>query len=807
MTGIDQELQSIGEELDAIDRRKAELLQRQYQLAAQRLQSIIPSITQPDHRTLTTQQKIELFINLFQGREDIYALRWENKQGRSGYSVACANEWQRGICNKPKVKCGECSHRAYLPLDNQAVYDHLAGKKTVGLYPLSTEDQCWLLAADFDKADWQQAVTAFRQSCADWGISCAVERSRSGNGAHVWIFFEQAIAAKDARRLGFALLDKAMEQHAGLSFESYDRLFPNQDTMPSGGFGNLIALPLQYLPRKSGNSSFINEQFQSYPDQWEYLASVQKVSANQFYECLSRVSADNDSNGKGAPVAGVKPWERNLPVTGTQILDCPESLELVLANKLYLPIAQLPQALVARIKRIASFSNPVFFKTQALRFSTNGIPRFICLAEIEQGYLALPRGCIDDVVDLLEEQSIAVDMEDKRSSGQRLKGMKFLGALRKDQKKAVADLCKHDVGVLQAPTAFGKTVAAIGMIHKRKVNTLILVHSRQLLDQWRERLNSFLSGVDIGVIGGGKRKSTRQVDVATYQSLINRKDNTVDEVLFQYGQIIIDECHHISAPNYERLLSEVHARYVVGVTATPDRLDGHQPIIFMQAGPIRHVAKTSGLQEFERRVVTRSLYHTPPLEITTAERPHIADVYRWLMTHEARNQQIVEDVLGTVSEQRNPILLTERREHAELLGELLGQQGVTYELLRGGMGVKARKAVTERLADTQVLIATGKYIGEGFDLPRLDTLFLVLPISWKGLLAQYAGRIHRQAEGKERVIIYDYVDYSLPMLERMFRKRQRGYEALGYTITDSAKGPALVQTSLQLGTTEAANSQ
>lgn len=396
-------------------------------------------------------------------------------------------------------------------------------------------------------------------------------------------------------------------------------------------------------------------------------------------------------------------------------------------------------------------------------------------------------------------------MEDKRNSGQRLKGMKFLGELRKDQKMAVVDLCKNDVGVLQAPTAFGKMVVAIGMIHKRKVNTLILVHSRQLLDQWRERLSSFLSGVDIGVIGAGKRKATGQIDVATYQSLINRKDNTVDEVLFQYGQVIIDECHHISAPNYERLLSEVHARYVVGVTATPERLDGHQPIIFMQAGPIRYIAEAVNQQEFERRVVMRSLYQTPPLEITKAERLHIADVYRWLMTDETRNQQIVEDVLVSVGEKRNPILLTERREHAELLGELLGQQGVTYELLRGGMGLKARKAVADRLDDAQVLIATGKYIGEGFDLPRLDTLFLTMPISWKGSLAQYAGRIHRQAEGKERVIIYDYVDYSLPMLERMFRKRQRGYEALGYTITDSDKESALVQANLQLSATGAAH--
>lgn len=765
MTEIAQALQAIEKELAEIERRKEELVQRQFHLLAQQSSKVPES----ESKSLTTQQKIDLFISLFKGRDDIYALRWENAQGRSGYSVACANEWQQGICNKPRVKCSECRYHQYLPLDIQVVYDHLSGKKTVGLYPLSKDNQCWLLATDFDKADWRQAVVAFRQVCSDWGIACAVERSRSGNGAHTWIFFEQAIAAEDARRLGFALLDQAMEQHAGLSFESYDRLFPNQDSMPTGGFGTLIALPLQHQPRKSGNSLFINERFEPYPDQWIFLACVPKVSVKQIQACLARAGANNDSKGKKALSSDMKPWERSLPVKKVQISGCSESINLVVANKLYLSTANLPQALLARLKRLASFANPAFFKAQALRFSTNGIPRFICLAEIDQGYLALPRGCMDEMMVLLDEQSVSVAIEDKRESGRHLKGLKFLGELRTDQKKAVTELCKYDVGVLQAPTAFGKTVTAIAMIHKRKVNTLILVNSRQLLDQWQERINSFLSGIEVSVIGAGKRKANGQVDVATYQSLINKKDYTVDAMLFEYGQIIIDECHHISAPNYDRLLSEVHARYVLGVTATPERLDGHQPIIFMQAGPIRHSAKAINQQEFECRVITRSLYQAPPLEISKAEsRPHIADVYRWLMHHQARNRQIIDDVLMTVNARRNPILLTERREHAELLGELLAQHDVTYEMLRGGMGVKARKAVAERLDDTQALIATGKYIGEGFDLPRLDTLFLALPISWKGSLAQYAGRIHRQAEGKEQLIIYDYVDHSLPMLERMF---------------------------------------
>jgi len=470
----------------------------------------------------------------------------------------------------------------------------------------------------------------------------------------------------------------------------------------------------------------------------------------------------------------------------------------VLANRIYLNIAVLPQALLARLKRLASFSNPVFFKTQALRFSTNGIPRFICLAEVENGYLALPRGCFDEVSSLLKSNAVEIDLDDKRKNGTRLKGLVFKGELRKDQKKAVAELAKHDFGVLHAPTAFGKTVTAIGLIHKRKVNTLILVHSRQLLDQWKERLAIFLNGCEVGLIGGGKRKTTGQVDIATYQSLINRKDNSVDSLLYDYGQIIIDECHHISAPNYERLLNEVHAKYVLGITATPNRQDGHQPIIFMQAGPIRHVVAIKD-NKFIQQVRLSELQSELPPELSGADnRPHIADVYRWLMNDDKRNELIIADILSVVAQQRHPIVLTERREHAELLGELLSKNKIRFQLLRGAMSVKERELAMTALDDTQVIVATGKYIGEGFDLPKLDTLFLVLPISWKGSLVQYVGRIQRQFEGKDKVMVFDYLDSSLPMLQRMYRKRAKGYAAMGYTITE--KADELLQSNLNFGT-------
>ena len=779
---IEDRILYLEEELSTLKAKKEELVHNQ---AADN--KLIPTVT-----TLTPQQKVTLFRGIFRGRDDVYAFRWTNKQGRSGYTVACENEWVPNVCNKPKIKCGECTSRHFKPLLDSTIYDHLSGKTTAGVYPLLPDDHCYFLAIDLDKYDWQDAVKGIGAACEQLGISHLVERSRSGNGAHIWIFFEKPTPAKNARRLGFTLLDLAMEHHSGLSFESYDRLFPNQDTMPEGGFGNLIALPLQQAPRKQGNSSFVDNNFEVLNDQWGALASVRKVLAKQ----LSQIIESRDTPEKLANDR--EPWIIPTEKYSPDCIEPPQEIDVILANKIYISIPTLPHKIIAQLKRLASFSNPVFFKQQAMRFSTNGIPRYICLSTIENCYLCLPRGCLDDAIKLLSNFSVSTKIEDKRVFGKKLKSLKIKTALRKEQESAVKDLVKFDVGVLHAPTAFGKTITAIGLIHKRKVSTLILVHSRQLLDQWKERLNTFLEGASIGIIGGGKRKPSNEVDIATYQSLIDRKSNTIDKVIYNYGQVIIDECHHISAPNYELVLNEVHAKYVLGVTATPHRQDGHQPIIFMHSGPIRHKGISQSQSKFEQRVLKRPIYSQPPQELLLATpRPHINDVYLWLTQSSSRNEGIAQDIAGVVSQGRNPIVLTERRGHAEILAALLGEKDISYVILRGGMRVKERQSANDRLDEVQVVVATGKYIGEGFDLPKLDTLFLALPISWKGSLAQYAGRIHRESEGKETVMIFDYVDYSLPMLERMFAKRVKGYDALGYTVTELESPNQMVQRPLR----------
>jgi len=765
-----QRIREIDKRLAQLEEEKARLLSCKIEIEAGRLRGT------DEVSSLSASEKVSLFRKLFTGRDDIYATRWENRTGKSGYAISCHNEWRPGVCNKPRVKCGECSNQCFKSLDAKAIFDHLSGKHTAGIYPLFPDSTCHLLAVDFDKSDWQSAVKAFSKICDDHAIPYAMERSRSGEGAHVWIFFEQKVTALDARRLGFYLLDRAMENYPELSFDSYDRLFPNQDSIPAGGFGNLIALPLQYQARQCGNSIFLDDDLTAHPDQWYFLANLKRLSQAKIVELLNHFDNENSS-----PI--LKPWEHSLPVNHTIIPNCPSRLKIVIANRIYIPTSTLPSSLVARLKRLATFANPVFFKNQAMRFGTYGIPRYISLAEIEQGYLVIPRGCLDDTFALLAEQGTAVEVEDRRESGHKLDGIRFLGRLRRDQVRAVEKLSAHDAGVFHAPTAFGKTVTAIGIIVKRQTNTLILTHTRQLVDQWKERLSAYLENVGIGVIIGNKRKPSGHIDIATYQSLLNRKDNSVDPSILEYGQIIIDECHHISAPNYDRLLSGIRSKYVLGLTATTERQDGHQPIIFMQAGPVRYRIKEEKKKQFEQLVYVRNFTDLPPSSlIEDNDRPHIADVFRWLIKSEKRNHQIIDDVVSEIKQGSNPLVLTERRQHAELINQSLSNQGFETVVLRGGMGSRERKEAATLLQPAQVLIATGKYIGEGFDLPRLDRLFLALPISWKGTLAQYAGRIHRISEGKEKVVIYDYVDAAVPMLKRMFNRRCKGYKAMGYRL-------------------------
>ena len=454
--------------------------------------------------SLDTDAKLALFKRLFRGRADVFPVRWESKAGKSGYSPACANEWRPGVCEKPRIKCGDCSYRQLLPLTDQVLYKHLAGEIVIGVYPLLPDDSCYFLAVDFDEADWREDVTAFAQSCRELGVPVALEISRSGNGAHAWIFFERNVPAYEARLLGSAIISHTCERTRQLTLGSYDRLFPNQDSMPKGGFGNLIALPLQKQVRALGGSIFVDETLVPYPDQWAFLASIQRLPVQDIAPKALRATGGRDPLDVTAVVDDdeLKPWHRTPVKTHKLACALPASVNVTLANQIYFNKSELPQPLVNKLIRLAAFQNPEFYKAQAMRMSVWNTARIIGCAENFPQHIAVPRGCLDDVRTLLHDNGIELVLHDERFAGEPI-DVHFAGTLRPDQETALEGMLAHDTGVFCAPTAFGKTVTAAALIARRGVNTLVLVHRTELLQQWKERLQAFL-GVDktkIGTIG------------------------------------------------------------------------------------------------------------------------------------------------------------------------------------------------------------------------------------------------------------------------------------------------------------------
>lgn len=743
---------------------------------------------------MTPAGKIALFRRLFRGRDDVYPRLWINaKKDKRGYSPACANDFVRGICEKPRVKCGECPNQAFLPVDDDVVRDHLQGRHVIGVYPLLADETCWLLAVDFDKDGWQDDVAAFKETCATIGVPVAVERSRSGNGAHAWFFFESPVPAGTARRMGCYLITETMARRHELRLSSYDRLFPNQDTMPRGSFGNLIALPLQHEARRAGNTLFVDDRWDPIPDQWMLLAAHPRIAASRVDELARHAAAQGRVIGACVVHADSEdesePWRR--PVARRDRfprIDCQlsGSVRAVIAQQVFVEKARLPSPMLNQIKRLATFSNPEFYKKQAMRLSTATAPRLIGCAEETSDHIGLPRGCRQDLEDLLRHYGVELVVEDKRQPGADLVA-EFRGELTAEQQAAARALLDEEIGVFVAPPGSGKTVVGAHVIAARKRSTLVLVHRNQLLDQWRNQLAAFL-GLDlrdIGQIGGGKRKVTGSLDVAMLQSLVRRDE--VDPIVANYGHVVVDECHHVSAVSFERVMRSVHARFVTGLTATPRRRDGHHPIFEFQLGPVRYTIDP-------KRRVMRPLFAHRLIVRETSFRledrptmPPIQEIYRLLAEDESRNRMIIDDVLQALEEKRSPIVLTERRDHLEfLVGEI---QGAARNLivLRGGMGPRQRRELGAQLAaipadEERLLIATGKFIGEGFHDARLDTLFLTMPVSWKGTLVQYAGRLHRALAGKNEVRVFDYVDRQVPMLARMFARREAGYRSMGYRL-------------------------
>ena len=762
--------------------------------------------------TLSIDERIRLFQSLFKGREDVFARRWFSKTtGKSGYQPVCINEWKQGICDKKKYRCAICPNRNFAPLTTQDMYRHLEGKDeyccdVVGLYAIMQDNNCAFLCTDFDdkncKYGYKEDVLAYVGVCREWLIPYAIERSRSGNGAHVWIFFEAPLPASKARRLGNAILTEAMTRNGQMSFNSYDRFFPNQDYLPEGGFGNLVALPLQGQPRRKENSVFVDNDFLVYKDQWAFLYNLKKIQEStvdqllrlHYQEELGKLSMSSES----------KPWVTPLPQNITQE-DFHAKVEIIKADKLYIPLKAVSVKVLNHLKRIAAFKNPEFYSKQALRLSTYAIPRIISCFDITNEYLAMPRGCEDATRSFLNDNTVTYTITDKTNHGNKI-SVSFQGEEREEQLEAINALLPYTNGILHATTAFGKTVTAAAIIARKKVNTLILVHSKALLKQWHDRLTEFLN-IDYPQHEEKNKRGRRKVfsPIGCFDSSGNTLHGIIDIALIQscldedgvkpfvqdYGMVIVDECHHVSSITFEQVLRSIKAHTIYGLTATPIRKDGHQPIIFMQCGPIRFSTDVKcqiAKQSFDRFLIPRFTSYNSILE----DRLSIATLYKYLSEDEIRNNLIVEDICKAVNTGRTPIILTNRTAHVSVLAEKLKATIKNVISLTGIGTTKEKREAMQRLqtipdSEQLVIVATGKYVGEGFDYPRLDTLFLALPISWKGLLTQYAGRLHREYEGKKDVRIYDYIDIYEPICDSMYRKRLKGYAAIGYKTINTAQ--------------------
>ena len=776
------------------------------------------------HPQAITENMANQFFSMFWGRQDVYAKRSVNKEtGKAAYYPQCNNFWTN-VCHK-KIKdginCKDCKNRSYKTITKKDILNHLQGNAynasdVIGVYPLLSNGTCRFMVFDFDNHDkdaeekdfansddtWVEEVESMREICVLNGIEPLVERSRSGRGAHVWIFFDKPIAASFVRKFGFALLDKGAEQINLKSFKYYDRMLPAQDSLPEdSAVGNLIALPLQGKALQDGNSAFIDGNWNAYPNQWETLFNKPRLTQEFLEEKIKEWSNTIDDIAANAAESDrEKPWNRMQHFNKN---DVEGKLHIILANGIYVDNTNLNAAMQNRIRRMAAISNPVFYKNQAIGTSNYDTARWIYLGKDHlSGYIQIPRGLQDELWKNIKQADIDYEMEDERQQGRKI-NVDFKGELRPEQDKALKELIRYDNGILHATTAFGKTVVSSAIIAQKKINTLIILESSALIEQWKEALEKFLNineGLPtyetktgrvrkrkslIGTLQGAHDSMTGIIDIAMAGSLC--KKGKYHKMMNEYGLVLIDECHHSASETIANVLKEVKAKYVYGVTATPQRGDGLEKINYMLIGPIRYsyTAKEKAMEQGIQHLVYPRFTRTVPPRGVINGKMHPNEAYDIIHNNDIRDEQIIEDIKNCVSAGRTPVVLSRYKDHSEKLYERLKDYADYVFLMTGNNSKKEHKKILEQMhqvdkAESLILIATGSLVGEGFDFPRLDTLFMATPVSFRGVVEQYAGRLNRDYAGKENVIIYDYVDNHIPMFDNMYAKRLKAYKQIGY---------------------------